>query len=96
MQQKSYFTATKERKFEEGVLRADSCSDRYSLPRRYQYRNRFEDLVQYSFGRRALGQESELMRCAYYLKSLGFSPDTDEDIEGFVARHKDRLEKEVM
>jgi len=36
------------------------------------------------------------MRCAYYLKSLGFSPDTDEDIEGFVARHKDRLEKEVM
>ncbi len=52
--------------------------------------------MQYSFGRRALGQEGEVMRCAYYLKSLGFSPDTDEDIEGFVARHKDRLEKEVM
>jgi len=96
MQQKNYFREAKVRKFEDGVLRADSCCDRYSLPRRYQYRNRFEDLVQYSFGRRGLREESELMRCAYYLKSLGFSPDVNEDIEGFVARHKDRLEKEVM
>jgi len=96
MRQKSFYHSAKKERFEDGVLRADSCCDRHSLPRKYQYRTRFEDLPQYSFGRRALGEESELMRCAYYLKSLGFSLDVNEDIEGFVSRHKDRLEKEVM
>jgi hypothetical protein len=96
MRQRGNSYQAKKDRFEDGVLRADSCIDRYSMPRDMQYRTAFEDLAQASFGRRALGEESELIRCVYYLRSLGFSPDVNEDLEGFVARHKDRLDKEVM
>ena len=96
MRQRGFRYQAKKDRFEDGVLRADSCMDRYSMPRDMQYRTAFEDLTQASFGRRALGEESELIRCVYYLRSLGFSPDVNEDLEGFVARHKDRLDKEVM
>lgn len=83
-------------KFEDGVLRADACMERFIAPRDSQYRTSEEDLPCFSFGTSALREERHLMRCVYYLMSLGFKPKGDELLEEFVERHKDLLDEEVF
>ena len=73
-------------KFEDGVLRADACSDRFSIPRDKQYRTALEDMPSYSFGSRALGQERALMADVYRLLAAGFTICGAETLEDFVAR----------
>ena len=92
MRQKSYSGSAKREKFEDGVLRADACTDRYSLPRKYQYRSWREDLPSRSFGASALREERRLMGAVYRLISAGIRPSGSESLEEFVERHKDRLE----
>ena len=75
------------------MLRADACSDRYSMPRRLQYRTSFEDLPSLAFGSRAVREEREVLRDAHRLMSAGFVLCGGEMLEQFVARHSDYLEK---
>ena len=88
MRQKSYSGSANREKFEDGVLRTDACMERYSIPRKYQYRTSFEDLPSYSFGLSAVRQERRLMRDVYRLTELGFRLSGPEPLEEFVARHR--------
>jgi hypothetical protein len=92
MRQKGNSYQAKERKFEDGVLRADSCMDRYSMPRDMQYRTAFEDLPSLSFGVSALREERRLQAKAAALASKGFRPCPCEHLEDFTERHSDILE----
>lgn len=90
MRQKNYSGFAKKGKFEDGVLRADACMERYTSSRNSQYRTSFEDLPSYSFGSSALREERRLMRDVYRLISLGFRPSS-ESLEEFVQKHKESL-----
>lgn len=83
-------------KFEDGVLRADACSARYSIPRGLQYRTSYEDLPSRAFGASAIREERALIRDAHRLISAGFVLYGSETLEEFIARHSDYLEKEVV
>ena len=93
-ERKRYFSFRE--KFEDGVLRVDACSDRYSLPRELQYRSYLEDLPSQSFGSSAVRDEMALIRDVHRLMAIGFTPIGSETLEEFVARHCDFLGKEVI
>lgn len=78
-------------KFEEGVLRADACSERYFTSRDSQYRTSFEDLPSLCLGSSAVRQERRLMRDVHRLISAGFVPQGWESLEEFVERYHDVL-----
>lgn len=80
-------------KFEDGVLRADACMERYSVPRSSQYRTYSEDLPQNSFGLSAVWEERRLMKDVYKLISKGFKPNGSENLESFVEKHRDLLDE---
>jgi hypothetical protein len=94
MQQKSYFGSAKERRFEDGVLRADACFERHSLPRKFQEQFPSED-TSLSFGHSAMWQERKLQNNVALLLSKGFRLLATETLEEFVQRHADVL-KEVI
>jgi hypothetical protein len=92
MRQRGFRCQAKKDRFEDGVLRADSCMDRYSMPRDMQYRTAFEDLPSLSFGVSALREERRLQAKAAALASKGFRPCHCEPLEDFTERHSDILE----
>ena len=96
MRQKRYFSSAQKEKFEDGVLCTDACMQRYSIPRKYQYRTSFEDLPSYSFGLSAVWEEKRLIRKVHQIMEKGFRPKGDESLEVFVERYKDVLEGEVI
>ncbi|MFH1799106.1 MAG: hypothetical protein ABH844_07225 [Candidatus Omnitrophota bacterium] len=83
----------KNEKFEDGVLRADACMERYSTSRNSQYRTYSEDLPANSFGLSALWEEKRLMRDVYQLMAKGFKPNGSESLESFVEKHRDLLDE---
>ena len=93
-ERKRYFSFGE--KFEDGVLRADACQHRYSMPRDMQYRTYSEDLPSRSFGMSAVREERRLMEDARWLIASGFQLKASETLENFVARHSDFLGKEVV
>ena len=96
MRQEDIGYSKEQEKFEDGVLRADACAERYSSSRDSQYRTSFEDLPSYSFGSSALRKESRIMGKVYRLISAGLKPGISESLENFVRRHSDVLEEEVI
>ncbi|MFA5062797.1 MAG: hypothetical protein WC578_01820 [Candidatus Omnitrophota bacterium] len=82
-----------ERKFEDGVLRADACMERYSKTRDSQYRTYSEDLPEQAFGLSALWEERRLMKNVYKLLVKGIKPSGSESLEAFVEKHSDLLEE---
>jgi len=83
----------KNEKFEDGVLRADACMERYSKPRNSQYRTHSEDLPEPAFGLSALWEERNLMKNVYKLMAKGFKPNGSESLESFVEKHQDLLDE---
>ena len=83
----------KNEKFEDGVLRADACMERYSTSRDSQYRTHSEDLPEQAFGLSALWEERRLMKDVYKLMAKGFKPNGSESLESFVEKHKDLLDE---
>ena len=83
----------KNEKFEDGVLRADACMERYSTSRDSQYRTYQEDLPEQAFGLSALWEERNLMKYVYQLMSKGFKPSSSESLEDFVEKHRDLLDE---
>ena len=83
----------KNEKFEDGVLRADACMERYSTSRNSQYRTYSEDLPQSSFGLSAVREERRLMKDVYKLINKGFKPNGSESLESFVEKHRDSLDE---
>lgn len=79
-------------KFEDGVLRVDACFARHSIPHRYQYRTRREDLPASSFGSSAVREEERLLSDVYRLLAVGLTPQGHESLEEFVEKHRDTLE----
>lgn len=82
-------------KFEDGVLRADACFDRHSLPRKHQYRTWQEDLPCCSFGSSAVREEQRLLRDVHRLLAIGLAPAGHESLEEFVERYHDCLEEVI-
>lgn len=78
-------------KFEDGVLRADACAERYSTSRHSQYRTPFEDLPSLSFGSSAVREENRLLRRVHRLRAYGYLPHPWESLEEFVERYHDVL-----
>jgi len=95
MRQESKEVSRNSEKFEDGVLRADACMERYSISREDQFRTFQEDLPSFSFGRSAAWEERRLMRDAHRLIALGLKPLGSEPLEDFVDRHRGKL-KEVI
>ncbi len=83
----------KNEKFEDGVLRADACTERYSGSYQSQYRTSFEDLPEKAFGSSAVWEERNLMKNVYKLMAKGFKPNGSESLEDFVEKHKDLLDE---
>ena len=83
----------KNEKFEDGVLRADACMERYQSSRDSQYRTSQEDLPQNSFGLSALWEERRLMKDVYNLIAKGFKPNGSISLEDFVEQHRDLLDE---
>ena len=83
----------KNEKFEDGVLRADACMERYQSSRDSQYRTHQEDLPEQAFGLPALWEERRLMRDIYQLMAKGFKPSGAESLESFVEKHRDLLDE---
>ncbi len=83
----------KNEKFEDGVLRADACMERYSKPRDSQYKTHSEDLTEQAFGLSALWEERNLMKNVYKLMAKGIKPNGSETLESFVEKHKDLLDE---
>ena len=83
----------KNEKFEDGVLRADACMERYLTSRDSQYRTYQEDLPANSFGLSALWEERNLMKNVYQLMAKGFKPSGSESLEDFVEKHRDLLDE---
>ena len=83
----------KNEKFEDGVLRADACMERYSTSRNSQYRTYSEDLPANSFGLSAVWEERRLMKDVYKLINKGFKPNGSESLESFVEKHRDSLDE---
>jgi len=86
----------KNEKFEDGVLRADACMERYQSSRDSQYRTHSEDLPEQAFGLSALWEERNLMKNVYKLMAKGFKPNGSETLESFVEKHRDLLDEEVI
>jgi len=80
-------------KFEDGVLRADACMERYQSSRDSQYRTYQEDLPGAAFGSSAVWEERRLMKAVYSLIAKGFKPSGSEALESFVEKHKDLLDE---
>ena len=80
-------------KFEDGVLRADACMERYQSSRDSQYRTYQEDLPQNSFGLSAVWEERRLLNNVYKLMAKGFKPSGSESLEAFVEKHCDLLDE---
>ena len=95
MRQKTHFGSAKVEKFEDGVLRADACMDRYSIPRQAQYCTWQEDLPANSFGLSAVFEERRLINAVHRLISAGLRPSSGESLEDFVQRHQDLSGEEV-
>ena len=83
----------KNEKFEDGVLRADACMERYQSSRDSQYRTHQEDLPEQAFGLSALWEERNLMKNVYKLMAKGFKPNGSESLEDFVEKHKDLIDE---
>ena len=83
----------KNEKFEDGVLLADACMERYSTSRNSQYRTYSEDPPQSSFGLSAVREERRLMKDVYKLINKGFKPNGSESLESFVEKHRDSLDE---
>jgi hypothetical protein len=83
----------KNEKFEDGVLRADACMERYQSSRDSQYRTHSEDLPEQAFGLSALWEERNLMKNVYKLMAKGFKPNGSETLESFVEKHQDLLDE---
>ena len=83
----------KNEKFEDGVLRADACMERYQSSRDSQYRTHSEDLPEQAFGLSALWEERNLMKNVYKLMAKGFKPNGSESLETFVEKHQDLLDE---
>ena len=83
----------KNEKFEDGVLRADACMERYQSSRDSQYRTHSEDLPEQTFGLSALWEERRLMKNVYKLLAKGLKPSGSESLETFVEKHSDLLEE---
>jgi len=83
-------------KFEDGVLRADACMERYQSSRDSQYRTHQEDLPEQAFGLSALWEERNLMKNVYKLIAKGFKPNGSESLESFVEKHSELLDEEVI
>ena len=83
----------KNEKFEDGVLRADACLERYQSSPDSQYRTPSEDLPEQAFGLSALWEERNLMKNVYKLMAKGFKPNGSESLEDFVEKHKDLLDE---
>jgi len=86
----------KNEKFEDGVLRADACMERYLKPRNSQYRTHSEDLPEQAFGLSALWEERNLMKNVYKLINKGFKPNGSESLESFVEKYREFLNEEVI
>ena len=84
---------TREGKFEDGLLRADACMERYQISRSSQYRTPEEDLPEGSFGLSALWEERNLMKKVYTLINKGFRPNGSESLEDFVEKHSELLDE---
>jgi len=80
-------------KFEDGVLRADACMERYQSSRDSQYRTHQEDLPEQAFGLSALWEERNLMKNVYKLMAKGIKPNGSESLESFVEKHQDLLDE---
>jgi len=89
-------TFKRNEKFEDGVLRADACMERYQSSRNSQYRTYQEDLPEVAFGLSALWEERNLMKNVYKLMAKGFKPNGSEPLETFVEKHRDLLDEEVI
>lgn len=95
MKQEDKRTGKNEKRFEDGVLRADACMKRHSdSSRSHEYRTWFEDLPERAYGSSAARQEWYLMKDVYRLRSAGFKLSGSESLEDFVARHRDFLAAE--
>jgi len=93
MRQEKEKSERKNEKFEDGVLRADACMERYSKTRNSQYRTYSEDLPEQAFGLSALWEERRLMKNVYKLLAKGIKPSGSESLETFVEKHSDLLEE---
>ncbi len=93
MRQEKEKNERKNEKFEDGVLRADACMERYSKTRESQYRTYSEDLPEQVFGLSALWEERRLMKNVYKLLAKGIKPSGSESLETFVEKHSDLLEE---
>ncbi|KPK42913.1 MAG: hypothetical protein AMJ78_00695 [Omnitrophica WOR_2 bacterium SM23_29] len=93
MRQERKDTLKSSEKFEDGVLRADACAERYSISRDSQYRTSLEDLPSYSFGSSAVREENRLLRQVHRLRAYGYLPHPWESLEEFVQRYRDVLEE---
>ncbi|MFA5432872.1 MAG: hypothetical protein WC319_08380 [Candidatus Paceibacterota bacterium] len=93
MRQEKEKNERKNEKFEDGVLRADACMERYSKTRNSQYRTYSEDLPEQAFGLSALWEERRLMKNVYKLLAKGIKPSGSESLETFVEKHSDLLEE---
>jgi hypothetical protein len=93
MRQEKEKNERKNGKFEDGVLRADACMERYSKTRDSQYRTYSEDLPEQAFGLSALWEERRLMKNVYKLLAKGIKPSGSESLETFVEKHSDLLEE---
>jgi len=86
-------TLKKNEKFEDGVLRADACMERYQSSRDSQYRTHQEDLPEQAFGLSALWEERNLMKNIYKLMAKGFKPNGSEALESFVEKYQNLLDE---
>jgi len=93
MRQEKEKNEKKNEKFEDGVLRADACMERYSKTRNSQYRTYSEDLPEQAFGLSALWEERRLLKNVYKLLAKGIKPNGSESLETFVEKHSDLLEE---
>ena len=90
MRQKNVFRSAKEKKFEDGVLRVDSCFRRHLLPRKFQEEFPSED-VSSSFGSYVMHEERRLQNQVAVLISKGCKLLSTETLEEFVERNKEIL-----
>ncbi len=94
MRQKNVFRSAKERKFEDGVLRVDSCFRRHLLPRKFQEEFPSED-TSLSFGNSSMWEERRLQNNVAILLSKGCKLLSTETLEEFVERNKEILEEVI-
>ncbi len=94
MRQKKVSRSAKERKFEDGVLRVDSCFQRHLLPRKFQEEFTSED-ASLSYGNSVMREERQLQNNVAILISKGCKLLSTETLEEFVERNKEILEEVI-